>query len=283
MKQCSYCGRDNHDEVDYCFECGSQFRPKSSPIPDTQSIVAVGTSPTLVEASASEPLWSARDAWKCLGMFLVFEFVMNFTSGAIGVVIPGFRHLWRSGTGHFGFSLLYYAGYILISLYFARTQSLPSFLKAFGLIGSPISYIWFEVVVTLAIRVTGHLVISAGWSRGVSTISLWGFARSFGLERYLYLAPALMAPFGEELYMRGFLYRAFRGSYSVAVSTLLILGITAVTHWNQFHHSWIAVVDISALTMLQCFLRERTGNLWDCILCHLVFNATGAFASLPLR
>ncbi len=80
--------------------------------------------------------------------------------------------------------------------------------------------------------------------------------------------------------MRGFFYRAFRGSYSVAVSTLLILGITAVTHWSQFYHSWIAAVDLSALTVLQCFLRERTGNLWDCILCHLVFNVTGAFPSL---
>ena len=42
---------------------------------------------------------------------------------------------------------------------------------------------------------------------------------------------------------------------------------------------WAAIMSISALTVLQCFLRERTGNLWECIICHLVSNATAIFAS----
>jgi membrane protease YdiL (CAAX protease family) len=88
-----------------------------------------------------------------------------------------------------------------------------------------------------------------------------------------------MAPFCEELFMRGFLYRAFRGSYSILASTALIVGITAIMHVDQFLQSWAAVITISAMTVLQCFLRERTGNLWDCIICHLVFNATAIFAS----
>ena len=74
--------------------------------------------------------------------------------------------------------------------------------------------------------------------------------------------------------MRGFLYRAFRGSYSVRLSMLLILGVVAWTHSNQFH-SWVAALDLSALTILQCYLRER-GNLRDCIASHLVFNLTWA-------
>ena len=71
--------------------------------------------------------------------------------------------------------------------------------------------------------------------------------------------------------------RTFRFTIRVL---MLVVGITAIFHADQFLQSWAAVMSISALTVLQCFLRERTGNLWDCIICHLVFNATSILASL---
>jgi membrane protease YdiL (CAAX protease family) len=280
MKKCEYCGRQSEIEAIFCQGCGTQFAPAAPPaIGEKPGIAPAAPQPAAVVPVSEEP-WTARDAWKCLGMFAVFAVVISLMWGAIQVQFSGFRHFSRSGAGHFVLSVVHYAVCILTMLYFARTESLRSFLKALGLTDSPSPYIWFAVVATLAIRVTGYCVISAGLSKGVTGTSVSGFAHSAGLERYLYLAPILLAPFAEELYMRGFFYRAFRGSYSVTASTLLILGITAVTHWNQFHRSWIAVVDIGALTVLQCFLRERTGNLWDCIISHLVFNVTGAFASL---
>jgi len=115
---------------------------------------------------------------------------------------------------------------------------------------------------------------AAGLAKGVTSSDAWGFRHTLGPERYLFLVPALLAPFCEELYMRGFLYRAFRGSYSIQLSTLLIVGVVAWTHSNQFH-SWVAALDLSALTVLQCYLRER-GNLRDCMASHLVFNFTWA-------
>ncbi len=83
--------------------------------------------------------------------------------------------------------------------------------------------------------------------------------------------------------MRGFFYRAFRGSYPIILSTGLILGITALTHWGQVHRSGFAALAIGALAVFQCYLRERTGNLWDCIICHFVFNASGAFTTYVLH
>jgi len=81
--------------------------------------------------------------------------------------------------------------------------------------------------------------------------------------------------------MRGFLYRAFRGSYSIQLSTVLMVGSMSLTHSNQFYHSWVAAADLSALTILQCFLRER-GTLRDCIASYLTYNAT-LVASLAFR
>jgi hypothetical protein len=185
------------------------------------ALAQVGPEPVVGEA-VPEGSWFARDAWKCLGMFVVFDVVLDIAWRAIGAEFAGFSVWLRSGAGHFALSIVHYTVYILTTLYFARMSSTRAFLKFFGLDRSTSDYIWFAVVATLAIRVIGHFAIAWGWSRGVNITSFWGFNHSLGLERYLYLAPALMAPFGEELYMRGFLYRAFRGSYSVAVSTLLI-------------------------------------------------------------
>ena len=222
----------------------------------------------------------AKDAWKCLGMFILFEFIIVELWRGIEILVPAFRHFSGTGAGHFVFCLIHFMVQILNVLYFARTETRQTFANAFGLLKGPSSYAWFAVAMALVIRTVGHLAVKNGFSRGVTTTSLWGFTHFSGIERILYLAPALLAPFAEEMYMRGFFYRAFRGSYSVFASTLLILAITAGTHWTQVHRSWIAAVDIGALTIVQCFLRERTGNLWDCIICHFVFNATGAFLSL---
>lgn len=227
--------------------------------------------------------WSAKDAWKCLGMFVVVEFVIGFLRFAVQARSPGFSHFVHSGAGHFTFACIFYGLDILIMLYFARVESFRDFKEAFGLASGPSPLVWFAVVFALVLRFAGHYLIVTGWAKGVTTTSLWGFAHSVGLERWLYLAPALMAPFGEELYMRGFFYRAFRGSYPIILSTGLILGVTALTHWEQVHRSGFAAVAIGALTIFQCFLRERTGNLWDCIICHLVFNATGAFTPYVLH
>jgi CAAX amino terminal protease family. len=215
-------------------------------------------------------------------MFILFEFIMIEMWRGIGMLVPQFRHFSRSGAGHFVFALVQDTVQILIMLYFARTDSWQPFLKACGLTKGPSQYVWFGVAAALIIRTVGHLTVTSHLSRGATTTSLRGFAHSTGIEQILYLAPELIAPFAEEMYMRGFFYRAFRGSCSVMASTLLILGITMLAHLDQVHRSWIAAVDIGALTIIQCFLRERTGNLWDCILCHLVFNATGAFLSLRI-
>jgi membrane protease YdiL (CAAX protease family) len=281
--KCSYCGRENVDEVQYCAECGSRLPPRPTPVVDAQPPETLqGPLPSSEIINLDNP-WVAKDAWKCLGMFVVLHVGIGQMLRAVEILVPAFQHLAGTGAGHVIYSIIHYSVFILTALYFARVESLETFLKAFGLMKIPSTYTWFAVAMTLTIRLAGHWLITSGSAKGATTTSLWGFAHTTGFERILFLAPALIAPFGEELYMRGFFYRAFRGSYSVLASTLLILGITIWTHLDQYYRSWVAAVELSALTVLQCFLRERTGNLRDCIICHLVYNATGALLMLRVH
>jgi membrane protease YdiL (CAAX protease family) len=268
--QCAYCGRPNSTQATHCLECGTKL---VEPVTQEKEPSVPELPPPAAEISETE--WRARDAWKCLGMFLAFEMVVSLAHGAVSTLSPGFRHWSHSGYGHFLFAGVHYTIDILTMLYFARIGSKEVFLRTLRLAQPPSRYIWAGVVFTLAIRMAGHLMYLAGWAKSLTSSDAWGFRHTLGPERYLFLAPSLMAPFCEELYMRGFLYRAFRGSYSIYLSTLLIVAVVSLTHSNQFYHSWVAAVDLSALTVLQCFLRER-GNLRDCIASHLVFNLTWA-------
>jgi membrane protease YdiL (CAAX protease family) len=112
-----------------------------------------------------------------------------------------------------------------------------------------------------------------GWGKGVTNHDIIAFKNTLGLERYFFLAPGLLAAFFEEPVYRGFLYKAFRGSYSMGISMVLIMGITAWDHWSYYSH-WVAAFDLSIFTIVQCYLREKSNSLWDCILCHFAFNAS---------
>lgn len=270
--KCPYCGRLNSAEAMHCFECGTKL---VVPVAQENPSDALSSKAPSPEAVVSETEWRPVDAWKCLGMFLVFECLVGLVRGALSTLSPGFRQWSHNGFGHFFSASFHYAIAILTVLYFSRINSKEAFIRTLGLAQPPSRYVWAGVALTLGIRLTGHLMYAAGFAKGVASSDAWGFRHTFGPERYLFLAPALMAPFCEELYMRGFLYRAFRGSYSKFLSTILIIGVVALTHWNQFYHSWVAAVDLSALTILQCVLRER-GNLRDCIASHLAYNVTWA-------
>lgn len=46
MKNCSYCGRENPDDANFCLECGTKFVTGESPTPDdsrSASLVTIST------------------------------------------------------------------------------------------------------------------------------------------------------------------------------------------------------------------------------------------------
>ena len=101
----------------------------------------------------------------------------------------------------------------------------------------------------------------------------------------------LLAPFYEEMVMRGFLYRSFRGSYAFLPSTGFVLLIVAYFHWGLLSPP-LSFACIAVGSILLCAIREWTGSLWNCILFHAAYNATvtlrwpfyvfGLLAVLPL-
>lgn len=274
MKKCPYCGKKYSDEMEFCLVDSEPLRELAgNPSPP----LAADTDKQEVEKSyVAFPnyKWFARDAWKCLGMLLVFELVIGLFLAGLDSTLPVFHRWHRTGYGYLSARILYVAIDLLAVAYFARTDSPAIFARSVGMNRKPTDFVWFGIAFALALRILTHFLYANGWAKGYATPSLLGASHAVGMERYFYLSSPLLAAFYEEPIMRGFLYKAFRGSYTISTSVLLILAITACNHWSQYSHSAVAAISLSSLTIVLCALREKSKSLWDCIICHLVFNAS---------
>ena len=276
MKKCPYCGNEYPDDATACFIDGEPLADNTSQLTVVED-QAVDVTPHKDDPPRTFPdyQWAARDAWKCVAMILLLGFVFETIIYALGLHFLGFRRWHGAGFGYFSIALLRYAVGLLVAVYFARTDTFVSFWKGFSLDLKPSDYVWFGIVMALIIRFSGHFLMTHGWGKGVNNYGFTSFRHAFGFERYFFLiSPLILAPILEESINRGFLYKAFRGSYSITLSTILIVAWTAITHWGYYSHSWIAALDLSALTLVQCYLREKSDSLWDCIFCHFAFNAS---------
>jgi membrane protease YdiL (CAAX protease family) len=186
-----------------------------------------------------------------------------------------FPFFYQSGIGFLCRRLLLFTLWTTTACYFARTETLASCYRAFGLNIRPTNLVWVGLVMSLVLRFASHYMYAHHWGKaGGFNYELYAFRNTIGFQRaFFQFSPLILAPVFEEIVNRGFLYKAFRASYSVGVSMLIMVLWTLWTHSGYWYHSWISVLYYSAWTMLQCYLREKSSSLWDCIICHFVGNA----------
>jgi len=89
--------------------------------------------------------------------------------------------------------------------------------------------------------------------------------------RYEYIVAfvtlVVIAPVAEEVIFRGYLFgklRKFVPFWIAAVVTSVLFGFA--------HGAWNVAIDVFVLSMVSCFLRESTGNIWTSILIHMLKN-----------
>lgn len=95
-----------------------------------------------------------------------------------------------------------------------------------------------------------------------------------------------LAPFAEEFFFRGFMFRSLRGRFSVGVAALIDGLIFGVIHYQACEpdaascnaaEGLLLVPPLAVLGIIFCFVYERTGSLFPAIAMH-AFNNAIAFA-----
>lgn len=97
-----------------------------------------------------------------------------------------------------------------------------------------------------------------------------------GLElAMVFGALVVLAPLAEEILFRGFLYTEFRRKANLVVSSLLVSVFFAGFHLqlgSGHPPLWSGFVDTFVLSLVLCYVREKTGSIWYGVGIHSLKN-----------
>jgi membrane protease YdiL (CAAX protease family) len=106
-------------------------------------------------------------------------------------------------------------------------------------------------------------------------------ASSFIPLALTFVSLVILPPLVEELVFRGFLFGGLRRVFSPIITALIVSILFALPHsWQSTDGStlWNAAIDTFALSLVLCYLREKTGALWAGIGLHALKNLVAFLA-----
>lgn len=148
-------------------------------------------------------------------------------------------------------------------------------------LGRPkLSFIW-QALAGFAVYMVGYLVLLVAVKALIPALDLeqkqeLGFDFS-AKENIVLLAFSLVIipPVVEEIVMRGFLFGGLRTKVPFIFAALGTSLLFAAAHLPAAKDGllWVGAIDTFVLSMVLCYLREKTGNLWPAIAVHALKNS----------
>ena len=119
--------------------------------------------------------------------------------------------------------------------------------------------------------ISSLLVYAASFVPGFNADQLQdtGFTGMVYSYEYLvaFITLVIIAPLAEEIIFRGFLF----GKLKRAVPVWAAMLITSMV-FGAIHGQWNVAIDVFALSLIMCGLREITGSIWAGVLLHMLKN-----------
>ncbi len=179
-------------------------------------------------------LFGRRSQLAQSGLLLVAELVYLLPI----IIIFGWRRIdWRAiGFGNFNWGMLAIGCGLLIASY--------------GII-----YIHNLILTLLGIDTQG--------------VEISGLFKRIDNPVWFFLTGAVIAPFVEEIFFRGFLFQGFRAKYGWISGMLLSAGIFAIAHLDL-----VALIPTFILGILLAYLYHRTNSIWPGMIVHMLVNSS---------
>jgi len=104
-----------------------------------------------------------------------------------------------------------------------------------------------------------------------------GFNNPSGLAQItmVFFSLVILPPIAEETVFRGFMFTGLRSKMTFAVSAVITSVFFAIGHLQIGQGTpllWVAGIDTFILSLVLCYIREKTGSIWPTIGIHMVKN-----------
>lgn len=204
--------------------------------------------------------------------------VVAYTSGR--TVGAASNWLANSPAASFWFTLL--SEGLLIGLVLLAVRRAKLRLPAVGLNRPRRDFIWRAIIGYLAyvvMIIITFAVVSAlipGFEQAEEQ-DLLGFEKASGPAALgmVFLALVVLAPIGEEILMRGYLYSGLRARLRYAPAAILTSLLFGFLHLGAVSGEgvlWTAGLATFLLSLVLVHLREKTGNIWAGVIVHALNN-----------
>jgi membrane protease YdiL (CAAX protease family) len=144
---------------------------------------------------------------------------------------------------------------------------LPSWMD---ILLAPAGFIVYFIASSLIVYTASQLF--SGFDMGQAQET--GFQRLTQYYEYAlaFVTLIIVAPLAEEILFRGFLYGKLRKRMPLWVAMLITSAL-----FGLIHGQWNVGLDVFALSIVLCSLREITGSIWAGILLHMIKNSIAFF------
>lgn len=172
------------------------------------------------------------------------------------------------------------AGLISISVLLLFLKSVGNKLNDIGL-KKPKLVAIAQALLGFAVYLGSYLVIVAAVKALIPDLNLeqeqelgFDFSVRQNLPFFIF-SLIFVAPLVEEILMRGFLFSGLRTKLPFVAATIITSSLFAAAHLPAGKDGllWVGAVDTFVLSVVLCYLREKTGSLWAPILVHAMKNS----------
>lgn len=220
--------------------------------------------------NSKEVPWTLKDVAKALWMLI--PVLLLFL--ALRLATRRFLTLWANPFSVALGIIFFYSALVAVAWFFGprsyreRISSLG--LKAFSWPKGLLIAIGWLIILRIFIVAYG-ILLELGFGFEPSTGTVDWIPRLFGQEFWGLLAAAFLvavvAPIGEEIFFRGFIYPALRKRWGAGLAMVLSACI-----FTLFHLHWWLFVPVFSIGVALAYLYERYGSLTPSILLHSFNN-----------
>lgn len=235
------------------------------------------------EETSAKPKWGPLQA---VFVTLAIYFGVQVLAGIVIALLSKVDHnqvnlidrLQGSNVGQFWFSLLIDALTLGLLISYLRHKSATlkdvGFNKfkikyiAYALSGFALYFIVYLVGLALAKALVPGLNLDQKQDLGFTATSQAG-----GLT-LIFISLVILPPLIEETLLRGFLFTGLRSKLSFFNATLITSVLFAAAHLPEAQSGllWVGALDTFILSLILCYLREKTDSLWPSIGVHMIKN-----------
>jgi membrane protease YdiL (CAAX protease family) len=217
--------------------------------------------------------------WATLGWSVLAFLVGQFVAGAVLFWLSGKDLDWLLQARYDG---VYVTSFIVLSnpvsiavLAFAARLARADLSDYFALKWPSRGDLWLGIGVLVVLIAVGDALLYLSGRDLVTAFQLQSYttAAAAGWLPAMFVAAILIAPAGEEVMFRGFLFRGWvRSERAVWPAIIVISLLWAILH---IQYDWTGMLQIFIIGLFLGWMRWRSGSLLLAFLLHALFNLEG--------